>query len=143
MRSGKYEHNHFSDELVVESIKLIREWSPRPAPEWVTCVPSRRHPTLVKDFAEQLATGLGLPFRAALVKTDARPEQKAMANSVQQARNIEGSLAVEQSQMLRGQVLLVDDMVDSRWTFTFAAWLLRTNGSGEVWPFALADTGNG
>ena len=66
-----------------------------------------------------------------------------MANSVQQARNVEGSLAVEQSQMLLGQVILVDDMVDSRWTFTFAAWLLRTNGSGEVWPFALADTGNG
>ena len=100
MRSGKYEHNHFSDELVIESIKLIGEWSPQPAPEWVTCVPSRRHPTLVKDFAEQLATGLGLPFRAALVKTDARSEQKEMANSVQQARNIEGSLAVEQSQML-------------------------------------------
>ena len=143
VRSGKYEHNHFSDELVIESIKLIGEWSPQPAPEWVTCVPSRRHPTLVKDFAEQLATGLGLPFRAALVKTDARSEQKEMANSVQQARNIEGSLAVEQSQMLSGQVLLVDDMVDSRWTFTFAAWPLRTNGSGEVWPFALADTGNG
>ena len=143
VRSGKYEHNHFSDELVVESIKLIREWSPRPAPEWVTCVPSRRHSTLVKEFAEQLATGLGLPFRSALVKTYDRPEQKAMANSVQQARNIEGSLAVEQSQMLPGQVILVDDMVDSRWTFTFAAWLLRTNGSGEVWPFALADTGNG
>ena len=29
VRSGKYEHNHFSDELVVESIKLIREWSPQ------------------------------------------------------------------------------------------------------------------
>ena len=143
VRSGKYEHNHFSDELVVESIRMIQEWSPQPAPVWVTCVPSRRHPKLVKDFAERLAAGLGLPFRAALVRTDARPEQKAMANSVQQARNVEGSLAVEQSQMLLGQVLLVDDMVDSRWTFTFAAWLLRTNGSGEVWPFALADTGNG
>lgn len=143
VRSGKYQQNHFSDELVIESIRTIQEWSPQPAPVWVTCVPSQRHPKLVKDFAERLAIGLGLPFRAALVRTDARPEQKAMANSTHQARNVEGSLAVEQSQILPGQVLLVDDMVDSRWTFTFATWLLRTNGTGEVWPFALADTGNG
>lgn len=40
-------------------------------------------------------------------------------------------------------VLLVDDMVDSRWTMTVAAWLLRTHGSGEVWPLALAQTGRG
>ena len=36
----------------------------------------------------------------------------------------------------------VDDMVDSRWTFTLAAWLLRSNGGGEVWPLALAQVGH-
>lgn len=40
-------------------------------------------------------------------------------------------------------VLLVDDMVDSRWTLTLAAWLLRSNGSGPVWPLALARSGGG
>src|SRR5207244_11723796 len=35
-------------------------------------------------------------------------------------------------------VLLVDDMVDSRWTLTVAAVLLRRHGSGPVYPFALA-----
>jgi phosphoribosylpyrophosphate synthetase len=35
-----------------------------------------------------------------------------------------------------------DDMVDSRWTMTVAAWLLRANGSGEVFPLALALTGH-
>jgi ATP-dependent DNA helicase RecQ len=38
-------------------------------------------------------------------------------------------------------VLLVDDMVDSRWTLTAAAWLLRSHGSGEVFPLALALAG--
>jgi ATP-dependent DNA helicase RecQ len=33
-------------------------------------------------------------------------------------------------------------MVGSRWTLTAAAWLLRTNGSGEVWPVALSLTGH-
>jgi ATP-dependent DNA helicase RecQ len=40
-----------------------------------------------------------------------------------------------------GSVLLIDDMVDSRWTMTVASWLLRSNGSGVVFPLALALTG--
>ena len=35
-------------------------------------------------------------------------------------------------------VLLVDDVVDSRWTITLAAILLQQHGSGPVYPFALA-----
>jgi len=66
-----------------------------------------------------------------------------MANSTQQARNVDGSLAVINQPLPAGPVLLVDDMVDSRWTMTVAAWLLRTYGAGEVWPVALAITGNG
>jgi ATP-dependent DNA helicase RecQ len=37
-------------------------------------------------------------------------------------------------------VLLVDDMVDSRWTITIIAALLRQAGSGPVFPVALATT---
>ena len=37
--------------------------------------------------------------------------------------------------------VLVDDMVDSRWTLTVSAWLLRRAGAGPVWPVALAMTG--
>jgi ATP-dependent DNA helicase RecQ len=33
-------------------------------------------------------------------------------------------------------------MVDSRWTLTVAAWLLRKSGGGEVWPMALSQTGH-
>ena len=141
--SGKYEYGSFADELVEASANLIREWQPQPAPTWVTCIPSRRHPTLVKDFAGRLAAGLGLPFREALSKTDDRPEQKEMANSAQQTRNVEGSLAIVPAQLVNGPVLLVDDIVDSRWTFTIAATLLRANGCGPVHPFALADASTG
>ncbi len=62
-----------------------------------------------------------------------------MANSSQQARNIDGSLAITKS-LPSGPVLLLDDMVDSRWTLTVAAYLLTTNGSGPVYPLALAST---
>ena len=143
VRRGKDHEGRFSDHLVVACRQLVQEWSPEPAPTWVTCVPSRRHPGLVSGFAGRLADALGLPFEPVLIRTDDRPEQKTMANSAQQARNVDGSLAVT-DQGLRGEpVLLVDDMVDSRWTLTVAAWLLRSHGSGEVWPLALARAGAG
>ena len=66
-----------------------------------------------------------------------------MANGTQQARNVDGSLAVSQDPLPGGPVLLVDDMVDSRWTLTVAAWLLRSHGSGEVWPLTLALSSRG
>ena len=141
VREGKYHDGRFSDELVDACVELIRNWSPRPAPEWVTCIPSQRHPKLVRDFAERLANKLRLPFRAALVKTDDRPAQKTMANSVQQAHNVDGSLAIDRSALLSAPVLLIDDMVDSRWTLTVAAYLLTTHGAGPVFPLALALTG--
>lgn len=142
VRTGKYQSQRFDDALVAASAGLIRAWSPNPAPSWVTCVPSLRHPGLVPDFAQRLAADLGLPFHAVLAKTEARPEQKTMANATQQARNVDGSMAITAT-VPAGAVLLVDDMVDSGWTLTIAAWLLRRAGSGEVWPFALARAGGG
>ena len=108
----------------------------------MTCAPSQRHPALVPDFAQRLAHALRLPFHPVLAKTDERPEQKTMENSTQQARNIDGSLSLR-SPVPRGAVLLVDDMVDSRWTLTVSAWLLRRSGAGTVWPMALSQTGRG
>ena len=141
VRQGKYHDGYFSDDLVAACVKMIQEWNPQPSPTWVTCVPSLRHPELVSNFAQRLAAALGLPFHMVIAKTDARPEQKTMANSTQQARNIDGSLALNGQPIPPGPVLLVDDMVDSRWTLTVSAWLLRKSGSGAVWPMALSQTG--
>ncbi len=140
VRRGKYHDGRFSDDLVAACMTMVREWNPEPAPEWVTCVPSLRHPDLVPDFARRLAAALGLPFVVSLRKADARPEQKTMANSIQQARNIDGSLEILDGTVRDGAVLLIDDMVDSKWTLTVASYLLRTNGSGSVHPLALAST---
>ena len=142
VRQGKYKDGKFADDLVRACVNMVREWSPLPKPTWVTCVPSLRHPDLVPSFAKCLAAALGLPFHAVIEKTDTRPEQKTMANSMQQARNIDGSLALNGQPMPHGPVILVDDMVDSRWTLTVASWLLRKNGSGDVWPMALSQTGH-
>lgn len=142
VRQGKYHDGLLADDLVAACVKMIQEWNPQPAPTWVTCVPSLRHPDLVPYFAQRLAAALGLPFHVVIAKTDQRPEQKTMANSTQQARNIDGSLTLNGQPIPSGPVLLVDDMVDSRWTLTVSAWLLRKNGSGAVWPMALSQTGH-
>ena len=139
---GKYKDDRFSDRLVEASVAMIRKWSPEPAPAWVTCVPSKRRPTLVADFARRLAHALQLPFHAALVKIRDTPEQKEMQNSPKQEANVKGSFGIDEGAVQPGPVLLVDDVVDSRWTMTVAAAVLRDKGAGEVWPMALALAGS-
>ena len=141
VRQGKTRDGRFADQLIEACAAMVRSWAPQPAPAWVTCIPSRRHPDLVPDFARRLAAALNLPFHPVLEKTDERPAQKEMENSSQQARNVDGALQVR-GQVPNGPVLLVDDMVDSRWTLTVAAYLLTSNRSGPVYPLALASTAN-
>ena len=140
VRRGKYDANHFSNDLVEACAGMIHDWQPRPAPTWVTFIPSLRHPDLVPTFARRLAAILGLPCVSALTKVEERPPQKEMQNSAQQVLNLDGALAVATDAVQPGPVILVDDMVDSRWTLTVGAWLLRKSGSGAVFPVALAQT---
>jgi ATP-dependent DNA helicase RecQ len=178
---GKYETGRFGDELIEAAADLIeKRWKPNPTPEWVTCVPSKRHPELVRDFARRLAAKLGLPFARALRKSRETKAQKEMQNSPTQVRNLleafevvevsldEGNSARSEiapcpgnqglpgsewlqtlkqklkngfgarPQLPASPVLVVDDVVDSGWTLTIAAVLLRDHGSGPVYPFALA-----
>jgi ATP-dependent DNA helicase RecQ len=128
------------DHVIRAAVEVIRgRWRPEPAPEWMTCVPSVTRPGLVEDAARRLAAVLGLPMIPCVVASPGHPVQAAMANSAQQAANARAKLAVVEDGVRRGgPVLLVDDLVDSRWTLTVAADLLRDAGSGSVLPFAFA-----
>jgi ATP-dependent DNA helicase RecQ len=137
--TGKYRVGRYSDSLVAACVELIRDrWRPTPVPAWVTAVPSRRHPDLVPDFAARLARALGLPFHPVLVQVRETAEQKLMQNSAQQARNVRGAFRVE-GPCPAGPVLLIDDVVDSRWTLTACGHLIRAAGGGPVYPVALAE----
>jgi ATP-dependent DNA helicase RecQ len=140
VRDGKRD-GHFADRLVEAAADLVqRRWRPAPRPEWVTCVPSRRHRALVPDFATRLASRLGLPLVEPIRKIRDTEPQKTRQNSFQQVRNLDNAFAVDATSVRPKPVLLVDDMVDSRWTFTVLAWNLRKAGAGPVFPFALADS---
>jgi len=135
---GKYEHGFFNDELVGACIEMIQQWSPEPSPEWVTCIPSLNRPELVPGFAQRLAKAMGIPFNDCIRKAKANPPQKEMQNSFQQAHNLDGVFMVDPATEPKGPCLLIDDMVDSRWTFTVAAAVLRKAGCSAVFPLALA-----
>jgi ATP-dependent DNA helicase RecQ len=141
---GKYRTTppRFDDRLVAASAELLARWRPEKRPEWVTCIPSRRTPTLVPDFARRLAAKLGLPFVECLCKVKDTPPQKEMENSSFQQNNLIGTFEVSDTPP-NGVCLLVDDMVDSKWTFTIAAAILLKAGASAVVPFALADSSGG
>jgi ATP-dependent DNA helicase RecQ len=138
VRKGKYEDNYFSDELVKASAELINEiWQPDPFPAWLTSIPSLRRPELVPSFASRLAKNLKIPYIPIIKRDKNAAEQKTMENSTMAVRNVLGTLRIE-GQFKSTPVLLVDDIVDSRWSLTVAGYLLLKQGSGPVFPFTLA-----
>jgi ATP-dependent DNA helicase RecQ len=142
VKEGRDGDGRFAGEVVDAAVALITSWGPVPEPTWVACVPSHGGQPLVQDLAVRIAEGLGLPFVDAVrqVAVDHRP-QATMQNSHQQATNALGAFAVER--VPEGPVLLIDDLVDSRWTLAVVAGRLRAAGSGPVYPVVLADISRG
>src|SRR5262249_47746278 len=107
VRDGK-EDGHFADRLVEAAAELVqRRWRPATRPEWVTCVPSRRHRTLVPEFARRLAARLGLPLIECIHQTRATELQKTRLNSFQQVSNLENAFAANARFVRPTPVLLV------------------------------------
>jgi len=135
------EARHFDEELVTATVELLRQrWPEAARVAWVTCIPSRRHPDLVPDFARRVAAALGLAFRPVVEKSRETEPQKHMENRFHQCHNLDGAFVVQHGADIDGPVLLIDDVVDSAWTLTLAAALLKQAGADAVFPFALATT---
>lgn len=141
VKQGKYETHRFDDCLVEACVKMLKEWSPEPSPAWVAAIPSLRDAQLVADFAARLARKLGLPYVPCLKKIKNTAPQKEMENSQFQQENLIDAFCVE-GKILPGNCLLIDDMVDSKWTLTIATAVLRKAGVEMVTPLVLADSSN-
>jgi ATP-dependent DNA helicase RecQ len=138
VEQGKLRDGRFDDRLVRASVELITgQWEPTPELTWVTWVPSHRYPTLVADFAQRLATALGLPAHDALAVRGHPPSQRTRNNSIQQAANVLDAFEVRGA-VPSEPVLLVDDLVHSQWTLTVTGMLLREAAVPAVHPFVLA-----
>ncbi len=138
VRQGKYEKNKFDVRLVTRSADVLKPIIKENDIKYICCVPSLRS-DLVKDFTLRLSKALGIEFVDCLEKSSAQP-QKKMQNSAFQCRNAWDSFFVKDDCKVPTKLILVDDVVDSRWTLTVCGYKLRQCGSQFVFPFALADS---
>jgi ATP-dependent DNA helicase RecQ len=132
-----------SEDLLRACVDVLRDWDWDERPGGVMAMPSRSRPMLVGSVARGLASIGRLPFLGTLDLVDGGPAGEPGGNSAFRLAGVWDRFAVGASLAAAlaeasGPVLLVDDLVDSRWTMTVAARTLRLAGADAVLPFALA-----
>jgi len=128
-------------------VKVLAAWDWSSRPTSVVTLPSRTRPVLVESLGQRIAAIGRLSYLGALDYATADGPGPRRHNSAQRLASLWRALVVPDS--LRealsaaaadGPVLLVDDQIDSGWTMTVAAALLRDAGAPAVLPLALAIT---
>ncbi|MER6298879.1 RecQ family ATP-dependent DNA helicase [Kitasatospora sp. NPDC001539] len=115
-------------------------------PVGVVAMASATRPRLVGTLAARIAEIGRLPLLGRIEYAGGLPPHGARSNSAQRLHSLAGALVLppELEQAVAaagGPVLLVDDLVDSGWTVTVAARLLRRAGASAVLPLVLAVQG--
>lgn len=127
-----------SPQLLAACVRVLAGWTWEQRPVAVVAMPSRSHPQLVDSLARGLAEVGRLPYLGALAPVGGGPSGQPGGNSVFRLAGLWDRLSAEHLEVPAGPVLLVDDLVDSRWTVTVAARTLRRAGATAVLPFTLA-----
>jgi ATP-dependent DNA helicase RecQ len=125
-------------------VKVLAGWDWDERPTSVVAVGSHTRPGLIADTARRIAAIGRLEFLGVVEPVGPSDAWQApRGNSAQRLRQVseafvlgdEVAAAVAASS---GPVLVVDDLVDTGWTMTVVARMLRKAGAGAVLPFALA-----
>jgi ATP-dependent DNA helicase RecQ len=129
--------------LLAACVGVLREWDWAARPAAVAAMPSLRRPALVGSVAAHLASVGRLVDLGTLGLAHDEPTGEPGGNSAFRLAAVHDRFTVpadlaERLAGIDGPVLLVDDLVDSRWTLTVAGRALRRAGAGAVLPFALA-----
>jgi ATP-dependent DNA helicase RecQ len=128
-------------------VKVLAAWDWSSRPVSVVTLPSRTRPVLVESLGQRIAAIGRLSYLGSLGYATADGPGPRRHNSAQRLASLWRALVVPDS--LRdalaaaaddGPVLLVDDRIDSGWTMTVAAALLRDAGAPAVLPLVLATT---
>ncbi|GAB3709639.1 RecQ family ATP-dependent DNA helicase [Nocardiopsis nanhaiensis] len=135
------------DERVLQGVvRVLASWGWENRPVGVAAMPSLTRPVLVADLAARLAelgrlTPLGsLEYRTSGPGTRRHNSAMRLAqvhSELAAGEELTGRVAELQSRT-PGPILLVDDLVDTGWSLTVGAALLRRAGAPEVLPLTLA-----
>jgi ATP-dependent DNA helicase RecQ len=129
-------------DMVNACVQVLASWDWAERPVGVVTIGSQSRPRLVSSLGERLATIGRLEF---LGEIGSEPSGEHRANSALRLAQVWQKLTVdahltERLFSVSGPVLLVDDRLDTGWTMTVAAKLLREAGAPAVLPFVLATT---
>ena len=129
------------------ALTVLSQWDWQQRPTAVVAMPSQSRPQLVDSLARGIASAGHLPFWGALELNPDVPRGSHGGNSAYRLAEVWDRFTVppdvteQLSASGRPVVLLVDDLVDSRWSLTVAAQQLRLAGAEAVLPFVLAAQG--
>jgi ATP-dependent DNA helicase RecQ len=122
-------------------------WSGAGRPAAVVSMPSRSKPELVRSLARGIADIGRMPYLGELSLGHGGPTGSRGGNSAYRLAGVWDRLVVGPELeaalgSLPGQgVMLIDDLVDSRWSLTVAGRALRQAGAGAVLPLVLGQAG--
>jgi ATP-dependent DNA helicase RecQ len=125
-------------EVLEACVAVLAGWGWAARPVGVVGMASRRRPHQLAHLARRIAEIGRLPLLGTVTPVGERPAPSA--NSAQRLAAVWDGFTVPVLDGA-GPVLLVDDVIDSGWTATVVARLLRRAGAPAVLPFALAQAG--
>lgn len=132
------------ESLAHAAVRTLAAWGWVERPSVVVTVPSLTRPRLIGHLGEGIARAGRLELAGPLGLAPGVQPLERSVNAAFRVRQVWSRFGVppELAEQVRGRtVLLVDDLVDSRWTMTVAGRLLRNAGATNVLPFALAAVG--
>ncbi len=132
------------DEMAAAVVTVLSAWDWERRPSGVVTLPSRSRPQLIGSLGQQIADIGRMPYLGALAYAGDGPAGHQY-NSAQRLRALWHALTVPDHLRgavtgLGGPVLVIDDRIETGWTMTVAAKLLREAGAPAVLPLVLAVT---
>jgi ATP-dependent DNA helicase RecQ len=145
--SGSVPDGPVPEEVVAAVVKVLADWDWDHRPAAVVSMPSGSRPQLIESLARRIGEIGRMPYLGTLGYASG-PSMRQVSparqhNSAQRLRAVWGSIVVPASvraeiTRLGGPVLLIDDRIETGWTMTVAAMLLREAGAVAVLPLTLA-----
>lgn len=127
-------------------VKVLAEWNWEERPVGVVAMPSNKRPQLITSLAQGLAEVGRLRYLGQLAYRAGGPQNGPGGNSAFRVAAVADAfeLPPQLEELIAnapGPVLLVDDLVDSRWSMAMAGRALRIAGAPGVMPFTLGVAG--